>query len=115
MREIKFRAWDKKQKCWILDQQIKKNFNQYYNQPNSILMQYTGLKDKRRKEIYEGDVLYYKLLEQNYLVQWDIHNAKFSAIGKRNTFDSNAYRASAFDQMEIVGNIYENPELLEKP
>ena len=86
---------------------------QSYSFDEVEVMEYTGRKDKNGIKIYEGDVLYYRLLEQNYLVQWDNHNAKFSAVGGRNTFDSNAYRASAFDQMEIVGNVYENPNLME--
>ena len=78
------------------------------------VMEFTGRKDKDGGKIYEGDILYYKILEQYYLVEWDQHNARFSAIGKPNQFDSNAYRASAFDQMEKIGNLYENPELLSK-
>lgn len=57
MREIKFRAWDKKQQKFVDDEQIKKNFNQYYKQPNSVIMQFTGLHDKNGWEVYEGDIV----------------------------------------------------------
>ncbi len=66
MREIKFRAWDKVEK-----QMITKNFGNFINfngtvfhngmkQGDWTLMQYTGLKDKNGKEIYEGDIVQFE-------------------------------------------------------
>lgn len=74
-----------------------------------ILMQYTGLKDKNGKEIYEGDILKVDWKDNRYksvigMVEWDNENA--------------AYRFAAGSPSEvswsheIIGNIYENPELL---
>ena len=51
MREIKFRAWDK-----LTQRMIYRVFNTR-NDEDYILMQYTGLKDKNGKEIYEGDII----------------------------------------------------------
>jgi uncharacterized phage protein (TIGR01671 family) len=76
-----------------------------------ILMQYTGLKDKKGKEIYEGDVvrtplLGLKLLEARYtneLAAFELYDMK----GKRYQLDDNS-------DLEVIGNIYENPELIKE-
>ena len=62
-----------------------------------ILMQYTGLKDKNGKEIYEGDIV--QFLIHRKLVEWSQEEARFTCPGAVNG--------------EVIGNIYENPELLE--
>ena len=60
MREIKFRCWDKEAKCFIPQLQLENIFwdiinNKYKNR--FILMQWTGLKDKNGKGIFEGDIV----------------------------------------------------------
>jgi len=123
MREIKFRVWNKKEKKWEsggIAMDLKGDCEICWTEfgelmeraENVILCQYTGLKDKNDKEIYEGDIVRYQILQKNYWVKWDGHNAKFFACGKSNDFDSGSYRASAFKQMEIIGNIWENGDLL---
>jgi uncharacterized phage protein (TIGR01671 family) len=93
------------------------------------LMQYTGLKDKNGKEIYEGDVVKFKLFESIGdvfgFVQWWKESAKFAVSrykwitndgrlieGKHASggFPMNQIRTDTF---EIIGNIYENPDLAE--
>ena len=78
------------------------------------LMQSTGLKDKNGKEIFEGDILDYK--GRKALVRWHGSYASFiyrfvDEPHKRNTEWKPLYLA--YMKCEIIGNIYENPELLE--
>jgi len=119
MREIKFRAWDKKKEqmhygveTWdelpfiINPQGIFTDF---------ILMQYTGLKDKNGKEIYEGDIL-----DGDdgfrYLVKWD--SGGFVVVRYDRLDRGIMLRilscTSFLSSCKIIGNIYENPELLEE-
>ena len=69
------------------------------------LMQSTGLKDKNGKEIYEGDII---SGGQNYEVFWDNGLAGFLARS------SHTQGRELNDSFEIIGNIYENPELLKE-
>lgn len=128
MREIKFRAWDIFYKKFIYGEysNIANNMDEFWtivkggeNSGREVpLMQYTGLKDKNDKEIYEGDILKYHSKinpERQYhkrLVFFNDKKAKFS-IKK---IDTNAYgnlvNEKSKRSYEIIGNIYENPELL---
>lgn len=123
MREIKFRAWDilKKEMCWV-DEWNPVNMIVRALRPNakphrisgdsnhSVLMQYTGLKDKNGKEIYEEDVVKYQVANS------DIHSLGKVYFNESNaTFKVDYY---TFDKvyktnLEIIGNVFENPELLE--
>jgi len=68
--------------------------------------QFTGLKDKNGKKIFEGDCL--KGREGIYVIEWSDNSAKFTAMNNIFTI----YQASA-SIYEIIGNIHDNPELLE--
>jgi phage uncharacterized protein TIGR01671 len=153
MREIKFRAWvydeekeedkmvnvigiffkgnsfiphrviiDEEEKVWLL--------------PNSELMQFTGLKDSKGKEIYEGDIV--RFYEQGYdpnepdeeriepetttvliywnengnclAIDWDYEDGRIAPVGWGYVY----IRNSVFDYHEVIGNIWENPELLKE-
>ncbi len=132
MREIKFRAWSEETNEMVkvahldltgetiyFENGIKSlNIGQelsFWNQP-FILMQYTGLKDKNGVEIYEGDIVKYQNRLIGY-VTYLIQEAGFVVVlkksdyrlGHRNT-NENYELANCH---EVIGNIYENPELLE--
>jgi hypothetical protein len=115
MRAIKFRAWDKENKsmthCWDI-KHIPQTVIAYLGHDSPIeLMQFTGLLDKNGKEIYEGDIIEY---DQQW---WSSGDGKLKEVV---TFNSDASYAhfSAGDwtvepeEVEIIGNIYENPELI---
>lgn len=75
--------------------------------PNDvILMQYTGYKDMKGKEVYEGDIVRY--YDYIYEVKWMW--AGFYIHSLQNGFDE---LATTENFIEVIGNIYENPELLE--
>lgn len=135
MREIKFRAWD--DSCnrmfntvtsiefgnnaafiavygqtpffWrAMHNEDHKTELHQANGDDTFLMQYTGLKDKNGGEIYEGDVVRYGGLE--YKVEYD--DASFNLIGE---LDSHTLGFVTLQHCEVIGNIYENPELLKEP
>jgi uncharacterized phage protein (TIGR01671 family) len=112
-REIKFRAWDGKKMLPpfdLIDMYVHQNFgmdsNDDFQKLQSLqLMQYTGLKDKNGKEIYEGDVVGYGKEKAPHEVRWDdVHG-----MWMWRTFK---FSHTALDKLEVIGNIYENPELL---
>ena len=127
MREIKFRAWDKienKMLYWHTNMEAVKDANPYDAgdewTESCILLQYIGLKDKNGKEIYEGDILEYdgekcphckKLIYDNhelYTITWNIKDASFVCENEDNFMSPCIWHID----MIIIGNIYENPELL---
>lgn len=121
MREIKFRAWDVNTKEMYYDtrfcmQAIADERYAGYGE-DLELMQYTGLKDKTGKEVYEGDVVHYRYDYEgnNYWeVKWEYDGWKM-VRGERVTGDQNCSDDSHYNdwkEVEIIGNIYENSELL---
>ena len=145
MREIKFRAFHRKYKVvlpvWVIDfqfQRLQMWWNDTSEDSNNAwdsfsdveLMQYTGLKDKNGKEIYEGDIIrirMYKGNYENYKITWindyheveednpniDMETAEFIAINEKEGIDFNWIDSSIWFKCEVIGNIYENPELME--
>lgn len=119
MREIKFRAWDTIGEYMyanahggIETRHGVTHFEEVIGNQLLILMQYTGLKDKNGKEIYEGDVVKYKDDKDGVrAVLWSDKIGAF-VIGRFNTVGTSLL-GLYFEEMEIIGNIYENPELLE--
>jgi len=132
MREIKFRAWDKrKQKMWAVHtwsiptlitlEWTEENYKKTDKCPQTetddwqdkyILMQYTGLKDKNGKEIYEGDIV--KFIYNSTPQQEIIGQVKWRDDYLAWEFGSYLIEPTPKKTIEIIGNIYENPELLNK-
>ena len=118
MREIKFRAWNTITKTMI---DLKKLTPLALNMDTDglfipfsdglPLMQYTGLKDKNGREIYEGDVVrsFDRKTEYREQVQWGTEGwLPFSQVCHGGTTSWEEY------EYEVIGNIYENPDLLAK-
>lgn len=109
MRQIKFRAWDKKYKEWFLRwdevptiMTPPLNIMEFSNEESSLILeQFTGLTDKNNKEIYEGDILNSDLFDDfdPFVMAWSEKNNGWAQYGPKDTF-------------EVIGNIHENPELL---
>ena len=130
MREIKFRAWLKEDKKMenvktmdFTDKTIrclKKNefINAYLLRRVSFddveLMQYTGVKDKNDKEIYEGDILFFRDENTKYVVVWQDTAFIIKSIEIRKYSEKMCWLDDTEICCEIVGNIYENKNLLEE-
>ena len=130
MREIKFRAWLKEEKKMVnvetMDftdksiQYLKKSeiINAYILRRESDddveLMQYTGLKDKNDKEIYEGDILFFRDENMKYIVVWQDAAFIIKSIEIRKYSEKMCWLDDTEICYEIVGNIYENKKLLEE-
>ena len=115
MREIKFRAWDKVNKNMLYDVSTG-TVTIWYKEissksQNCVFMQYTGLKDANGKDIYEGDIVKYSP-SGLYQVKWQEEKTGFYPFIDDNDslYHTNGIGSS---NVEVIGNIYENPELLE--
>lgn len=138
MRKIKFRSWDYNSKSMVYLNELKvqngeieylltmdKNGEMFviWQQVTDIpggklessgglnnLMQYTGLNDKNGKEIYEGDI--FKDADGSlFKVSYDVEELIYivNCIGEDYSWNISRFKT---DEFEVIGNIYENPELL---
>lgn len=123
-REIKFRAWLLVEERFIdieylyrsesgaVTTVVDNNGNHYEVGTTVVLMQYTGLKDKNGVEIYEGDVVGYRDGEWSFdaVVEWGDHGWYMRGIWPNDNFN---FDDTEPRKLQVIGNIYQNPELLE--
>ena len=128
MRTIKFRAWTE-----LEDEFGKKHMAMLDNDclgiwtwedlfdpldTNHYLMQFTGLLDKNGKEIYEGDIVQAKYpYGTTGVIAWIDKRGGFmikmiDGLNGGAAYDKEGYKLNSF-KCEVIGNIYENPELLD--
>jgi len=150
MREIKLRAWNGEEMIYdwfktvynppskCMDVDMPENYTWACNNSSArAVMQYTGLKDKNGKEIYEGDILQgYKSQQQDESNSWEVRNdvtyrfgsfkcfgERLDEIGNHNGDCFMVWRESGnflnregfyyqIRGIEVIGNIHETPELL---
>ena len=123
MRTIKFRAWDGEKMTpeFYIGSYLSMNYT-------GKLMQYTGLKDKNGKEIYEGDILYVEYEKSRYLNNFDIYlNKRYHVVEwkgqgfnvpdidgdfRQSLCTAIHNRDKETPKWEVIGNIYETPELI---
>jgi hypothetical protein len=127
MRAIKFRAWDKALKSWT-NYSIDDDLLMFYDKhaecwetdqegERFILCQYTGLKDNEDREIYEGDIVKaISFARWIGVVKYSDENQAFifDDLDKKYRGKSTVFMNQFDDGFEILGNIYENPELLKE-
>lgn len=129
MRDIKFRVWDNERNAMLNSKSVDIDFFEgkieitsdtirydevYTDEIKDFeLMQYTGVKDKNGREIYEGDII---------TITLDTGNVITGSVGMNNGQWSIKYYDRYYSlvsiwyemQPEVIGNIYENPKLLER-
>lgn len=75
--------------------------------------QYTGVTDTNGRKIFEGDIVWYDYKEERGIIQWDNDTARFIITYSTSTFTVDFDNVYGYE-LEIVGNIYDNPEMMEK-
>lgn len=139
MRQIKFRAWDTTEKCWDTPSKVHGMDGYFsscggsfirFNRADVVLMQFTGLLDKNGKEIYEGDIVNTLIVDR---VEYS-DNVPEDCWGRERGRDERSNVVIQFEEfgwwvgedqhlsqfsyededqwIEVVGNVYENPELI---
>nr|DAY17249.1 MAG TPA: YopX protein [Caudoviricetes sp.] len=138
MRELKFRAYLKKEKKYVFPTMILVDFgivtgiayidiDEITHQPierrliieDVVLEQATGIKDKNRKMIYEGDIVkmrypYDKRCVGKFVVVKDSNSPRIGLLDKTKTDEIFDLYNHMSNHYEVIGNIHDNPELLEE-
>lgn len=116
MRKIKFRAWcETEEHMYDWENLLNQNLKNIFIIPEQCgynIMQSTGLKDKNGKEMYEGDII-----KCSFYPDF-IFEIKFTELcwymRKIPTSEYIKLSDVLYEELEVIGNIYDNPELLKK-
>ena len=120
MKEIKFRAWDIRHKKMILIIGLPEYYSSDYltlicQYPREYpVMQYTGLHDKNSKEIYEGDIVKFMIDSVKEVSEVFFDEGGFSVNAENTDPGYKPYLGELFDIAKVIGNRWENPELLKE-
>lgn len=127
MRDIKFRAWDKFGETMITSDELLVANSPYLKHSfvdtkKLKLMQYTGLKDVNGVEIYEGDIVEFSSSWDKHVCTVSFNKCKFGfgieikgELGINDDCDLSSFmRGSGCNGYTVIGNIHQNPELLEQ-
>ena len=124
MKQFKFRAWHPENKSMVLFDLERASKDQFtssevcallsntHSQGKDLMMQFTGLADRAGTEIYEGDIVnsnyYWPDIESVAAIKYDNESMSFIA----DCPEQDAYK---YGELLVIGNIYQNPELLPSP
>ena len=126
-REIKFRVWSRVKNTWVHNMMLlacidglpfahfveitedKSVIHHVYNASNLdvVIQQYTGLKDKNDKDIYEGDIVKYDRHDDPVIIRWTDEGMDYTGWIFEDLFTQGG-------PFEIIGNIFQNPELIKQ-
>ena len=126
-REIKFRGFDNENKQWVygyytklpdgatkfdyIISDIDGSLTKFYIEDIKTIGQYTGLKDKNGKEIYEGDIVKSSIHDKLWVVEYRT-DTEYVGFVLKEIGEDYISTFTSWRDVEVIGNIYENPELL---
>jgi hypothetical protein len=110
MRDIKFRAWGPLSETMLMWPDVLWAFEDFIDHHSYKLMQYTGHKSIDGVEVYEGDILKFPADSHPYTVEWLEDEGAWGVMFSPGNAMANA---GMVQLMQVIGNIYENKELLD--